>query len=336
MDIYFGGIGTAPTDTMTTAAAVAHGLYDECARARSGMLAVSVAGDRPAPDLAVRAARRALEQADIPADEIGALLHANVHPQGPDGWSAPHYINHHTIDQPVSSFEIRNGCVGFFSALHLAACILQRSAEPAVLLTCADNFGTPAVNRWHASRLFLLADGGGALVVSRRRGFARLLAIEAASDPAMEVRHRSGERLFPPGITRGGTLNFEARTEHFRRDMARGVIPPGDFGDVLLRTAQRALRKAGVTLDEIAKVVHDGYGIDALHVLYLDLLDVAEERGIWDFTRHVGHAGPVDQIRGLEHVWRNGQLDVGDRVLMLSDAPGMEAACCVVEICATP
>jgi 3-oxoacyl-[acyl-carrier-protein] synthase-3 len=322
---------------MDTATAVRRGLYDASLRRRGGQLAVSVAGDTPAPDLAVAAARRALaEAAHRPAD-FGALLHANVHPQGPDGWSAQHYVNHRTIDRPVTSVEVRNGCVGFFSGLRLAISHLRVvPTHDAVLLTCADNFSTPAVDRWRASRLFVLADAGGAVVVSRRHGFARVLSLTAIAEPALEGRHRAGEPLFPPGITNGGTLNFQERTTRYHQALAGGVGVPDAVPDLLVRTVDSALEQAGISSDDVARVVHDGYTVDALHVLYLDPMGIGADRAIWDFTRHTGHAGPADQIRGLEHVWRDGQVGVGDKVLMVGDAPGMEAACCVLEICATP
>jgi 3-oxoacyl-[acyl-carrier-protein] synthase-3 len=337
-DIHISGIGTATTGLLTTADAVARGLYEAEERARSGIEAVSVAGEVAAPDLAVEAALRALEQSEESPTSINALFHSSVHPQGPDGWSAQHYINRNTINRPVTSVEIRNGCIGFLSSLDLAICYLRAApARDAVLLTCADNFGTPAVDRWRASNLFVLADGGGAVVLSKRSGFARVLAIGAMSDPELEVRHRGAERLFPPGLTVGATLNFRERTEYVRDRQAAGAFPTlVDFAAVLADVVERTLAEVGMTVDDVARVVHDGFNGWAVRDIFLDPLGVDDKRGIWDFTRGVGHAGPLDQVRGLEYLWRHREVDVGDRVLMFSDAPGMEAACAVVEITDRP
>jgi 3-oxoacyl-[acyl-carrier-protein] synthase-3 len=336
--IHIAGIGTAETECVYTAEAVDRGWYGAEERERSGLLSISVAGTTPAPDLAVEAAGQALKQSGHAPEEIGGVFHSNVHPQGPDGWSAQHYINRNTINQPVTSVEIRNGCIGFFSSLQLAACYLNATPDKtAALLTCADNFGTPAVDRWRASKLFVLADGGGAIVLSKQHGFAKLLAIGSTSSPELEERHRGGESLFPPSLTVGGTLNFQERTEYFQRKVAEGLLlPSGDFGSVLIDTVERTLKEASASMGEIAKVVHDGFARDALNVMFLEPLEVDEERGIWEFTRRVGHAGPLDQIRGLEHAWKNGQVEAGERVLLVSDAPGMEAACAVLEISETP
>jgi 3-oxoacyl-[acyl-carrier-protein] synthase-3 len=332
--IYFAGIGVADVGGVDTEYAVNQGWYGAEDRERGQLLSVSVAGTKPAPDLAVEAARKALDQSRCSPDEFCAVFHTNVHPQGPDGWSAQHYINRNTINQPVTSVEIHNGCIGFFSALQLAACYLNAVPDrTAALVTCADNFGTPAVDRWRSTGLFVLGDGGGGVVVSKRGGFAKLLAIGSISHPELEAHHRGGEPLFPPGITNGGLLNFGERMAYSHRRAEEGRLPPmGDFGSVLVETVTETLKDAGVTMGEIARVVHDGFTHDALRVIFLDPLEIDDERGIWEYTRQVGHAGPLDQIRGLEYLWKNRLVGPGDRVLLLSGAPGMEAACAVLEI----
>ena len=337
-DIYIAGIGTADCDLMETSEAVALGYYDAEECERGGLLSISIAGTTPAPDLAIDGARRALDQAGHPVAEIDALFHTNVHPQGPDGWSAQHYINRHTINQPVTSVEVRNGCVGLFSNVHLAACYLSALPERrAALVTAADNFGTPSVDRWRASKQYVLADGGGALVLSKRSGFARLLSIDSASDPELEMRHRGGERLFPPSQTVGGMLNFRERMEYVHRQWAEGVLAPaGDFGSVMIDAAEKTFKDAGIVLDDIARVVHDGFTKEGLHDMFLAPLGIEEDLSIWEFMRRRGHAGPLDMIRGFEHLWRSGEVDVGDKVLWVSGAPGMEAACAILEILERP
>ncbi|MGW5918433.1 ketoacyl-ACP synthase III family protein [Nocardia fluminea] len=335
--VFFAGVGSADVECVLLSEAVESGWLDAEVAERSGLVSVTVAGGVPAPDLAVAAGRRALAGSGVDVVDIAGVFHTNVHPQGPDGWSAQHYVNRNTVNRPVTSVEIRNGCIGFFSAVHLGACFLVADVgRSAVLVTAGDNFGTPAVDRWSASRLFVLADGGGAVVLSKRGGFARLVAIDSVSDPSLEYRHRGGERMFPPGITTGRMLNFDERLEYSRREGLAGGPVFTDFGAVLIDTVERVLKDAGVGLDDIARVVHDGFTQEGLHAIFLDPLGIDEERGIWEYTRTVGHAGPVDQIRGLEYLWRSGAVGVGDHVLLVSDAPGMEAACAVVEIMDAP
>ncbi|WP_133912204.1 ketoacyl-ACP synthase III family protein [Streptomyces sp. NBC_00582] len=341
-DVHLTGLASWLPEPVTTQEAVDRGWYAFADREGSGMRAVRVAGEVPAPEMAVRAGRTALRRAaashGLTADDYGALLHAATYHQGPDGWSAPHYVLRHTLDRPLTATQIGPGCLGMLAALELAAHRL--AADPsrdAVLITSADNFSAPVVDRWNSSRLFLLADGAAAAVVSRRGGFARLLAIGSASAPALEELHRAGEQLFPPGITVGRSLNFEDRAAHLRRQWEQGTAAPAvHFGDVVADTVDRVLEEAGSGLEKVARICHTGYARGALHSIYLAPLDIEPALGTWEFTRDIGHVGAADPFLGLEHLWSRGEVGPGDQVVLLAAGPGMEVACAVVEITAGP
>ncbi|CAM5506419.1 hypothetical protein GCM10010329_63800 [Streptomyces spiroverticillatus] len=338
-DIHLAGLGTWLPQATSTEEAVNRGWYDTAVRKASGMRAVRTAGEVPAPDMAVRAAETALRRSaatGLEPDDFGALLHCATYHQGPDGWSAPHYVLRNTLDRPVTAAQIGPGCLGMLAALELAAhrLIADRSKD-AVLVTSADNFSAPGVDRWNASKLFLLADGGAAAVVSRRGGFARLVAVGSSSAPSMEELHRAGEQLFPPGITVGRSLNFEERSAHMRGRWEQGTAaPPVHLGDLVAETVDRVLEEAGSSLEKVARICHTGYAEGALHSIYLDPLDVEPDLGTWEFTRGVGHVGAADPFIGLERLWSSGEVVVGDEVLLLAAGPGLEVACAVVQITA--
>jgi 3-oxoacyl-[acyl-carrier-protein] synthase III len=67
---------------------------------------------------------------------------------------------------------------------------------------------------------------------------------------------------------------------------------------------------------------------------FLDPLDIAPDRGTWEFTRTTGHMGPSDPAAGIEYLWSTGQAVPGDRLLVVASAPGMEAGAAVLEITA--
>ncbi|NRQ34234.1 3-oxoacyl-ACP synthase [Nonomuraea sp. NN258] len=334
--VYLAGLGTYLPPVVTAEHAVAQDWYDRSDLETSGMAAVMVAGDLPAPEMAARAAGVALARAGHDPADFGALLHSDSFHQGPDGWSAPHYVLKNTLNRPITALEVRQGCLGMIAGLELAAHrLIADPAKDAVLLTAADNFSTPMVDRWRASRMFLLADGAAAAVVSRRGGIARVLAVGSVSDPSMEELHRGGEELFPPGITVGRGLNFEERSDHWRTLWAQGIAPPmGHFGDCVAEAADRTLAEAGTSMDKIVKVCHTAFARGALAGMFLDPLGIDADRSMWEFTRTVGHAGAGDLFIQLEHLWTTGAVTTGDQILLIGSAPGMEAGCAVVEITA--
>lgn len=336
--IYLAGLGGCLPPPVSTDTAVAEGWYDPTAQDASRMESVAVAGPVAAPDLAVQAAEEALAQAGHRPEEYAALLHSATYHQGPDGWSAPHYVLRHTLNRPVEALEIRQGCVGMIASLQIAAHrLIADPAHPAVLLTNGDNFSVPLIDRWRGSRLFLLADGAAAAVVSRRPGFAQVLAVGSVSIPAMEELHRGGEDLFPPGITVGRSLDFEERSAWWRAQWARGITPPlGHLGDAVIAAVDRALTDAGITLDQVTRTCQIGYSWPALHDIFLDPLGLDPDRSSWSFTRRTGHVGAADPFLGLRHLWTTGQVVPGDHVLLVGAGPGMQASCAVVSILTGP
>ncbi|MFY1634933.1 ketoacyl-ACP synthase III family protein [Solwaraspora sp. WMMB335] len=337
-DLYLAGIGGYLPGSVSTALAVEKGWYDEQRRLASKMESVAVEETVPAPDMAVRAANTALHRSGHTPEEIGTLLHSNTYHQGPDGWSAPHYVLRNTIDRPVQAMEIRQGCLGMLAGLEVGACRLIAGApEPAVLLTTGDNFSTPLVDRWNASGLFLFADAGAAVVLSRRPGFARLLAIGSLSEPSMEALHRGDEPLLPPSVTLGRALDFDSRLRYWRSQWAAGVKPPiADFGARVADIADRTLDEAGIGMSQVRRVCHIGFNWDPLHAMFLEPLGIDADRGVWDFSRTVGHTGVADLVLGLDYLWSGGHVVPGDHVLLIGAATGMEAGCAVLQITESP
>jgi 3-oxoacyl-[acyl-carrier-protein] synthase III len=332
--LYLAGIGSDLPPLYAAERAVAEGTYDEADRLASGMRSAAVSESTPAPDMAITAAKIALQTSGHGPDDIGILLHSYTHHQGPDGWSAAHYILNNTVNQPIPAVEIKQGCLGMIASIEAAANrLIANPTHDAALITTGDNFSTPLVDRWRASGLFVLADAGAAVVLSSRGGFAELLAVGSLSDSSMEILHRAGEDLFPPGVTRGRGLNFGERAVKVREQWAAGQAPPiKHFGDRVAEIAERTLDEAGISFDKIAKVCHIGFGRPALEAMFLLPLGVPAEKEIWDYSNTIGHTGAADLFLGLEHIWRTGQVSPGDTVLLIGASTGMEAGAAVVRI----
>lgn len=337
-NLYLAGIGSHLPPRYSAARAVAEGRYDEATAAASGMVSASVSESTPAPEMAIDAARKALAESGHSPEDIGFLLHSYTHHQGPDGWSAVHYILNNTIDRPIPAIEIKQGCLGMVAGIEAAANrLIANPTHDAALVTTADNYSTPGVDRWRASGLFVLGDAGSAVVVSRRGGFCELLSVGSLSDSSMEILHRAGEELFPPGVTRGRGLNLSERAEKVREQWAEGKAPPiKNFGDRVAEIAERTLKEAGLTLDDVARVCHLGFGRTALDAMFLLPLDVPEDKDVWDYVSTIGHTGAADLFLGLEHIWRTGQVGPGDHVLLVGASNGMEAGAAVVRIVSSP
>ncbi|MEV6960317.1 ketoacyl-ACP synthase III family protein [Streptomyces sp. NPDC051207] len=337
-DLYIAGLGARIPGRVTTKEAVAAGWYDAAEAEALGWESVAVAGDVPAPDLAVEAAQQALEVSGHATSEIDILMHVSCNHQGPDLWSPQHYVLRNTVGGTIPALEIRQGCNGFLAAMELAGTYLAASPDrTAALITSADNWGDPLIDRWRATPGGLFGDAATACVLSRRTGFARLVNVRAVSLPDLEELNRGGEPLYPPGCTTGVKVDLRERAATYKggQDLVNAGRLMGETQRALIR---ETLDEAGLAPGDITRVAHQFVGdLNVLHRLLEPFgEDAGVTKGVWDFGRSVGHTGANDQTSGLHHLVTTGQLERGDRVMLLGAGAGISFSCAVVEMLDVP
>ncbi|MHC0433286.1 ketoacyl-ACP synthase III family protein [Streptomyces sp. O3] len=333
--MYLSGVGAYLPEQVTIEDAIAAGDCDESQRG-TGWVGAFVAGDVSAPEMAVEAGQQALERSGHTADDISVLVHVAAGHQGPDSWTPQHYILRHTVNREIPAIGLRQGCEGMLAATEMAACFLLASPErTAALITCADNFGHPLVDRFRSHHGLVLGDAGTATVLSRRGGFAQLLALNSVSAPELEEMSRGGEPLFPPGCTIGAKMDLERRAADYQ-----GSLTPADAGKTAgaaqARTATRTLAEAGVGIGDIARVVHPAAGNEDYLQYFLGPLGLKASQGTLEFGRQSGHLGASDAIAEFHHLVEHKELQAGDHVLMFGVGSGLGLSCAVVRILEQP
>jgi 3-oxoacyl-[acyl-carrier-protein] synthase III len=299
----------------------------------------AVAGDVPAPELALRAARRAVDRARWAPDEVDLLAYVSTWHQGPEGWPPQSHVQRHLVGDRPLAVHVRQGCNGMFTALELAASYLR--ADPgrvAALLVAADNYGTALMDRWHLGPASVGGDAGSAVLLTKAAGFARLLAVGSVSVSEAEGIERAGEPLFPPGITEGRGPAFAARTDEFRR---RAVVDGS--GTELLLTVQRrqlevvdrTLAESGIDVADVTRVAFMNHSREIAEQFCAGL-GLTLEQSTWAVGRDVGHCGASDQLIGFERLVTAGELRPGDHLLMFGRGPGAVFSCAVVQILESP
>jgi 3-oxoacyl-[acyl-carrier-protein] synthase III len=334
-DMYVAAVSTyLPEERVAVSDAVAQGICDQ-ETVHIGWRGARVAGEMPAPDMAIRAARQAVRRSGHEPDDFALLLHGCAWHQGPEGWSPQHYVQRHTIGGNAPAIGLRQGCNTAMSAMELAVAYLASAEERLAALICAaDNFGSPLYDRWRAHRAVVYGDAGVAMVLSKRGGFARIRAIGSKSLPQFEELSRGVEPLFPPGITVGRPLDFEQRMVGYDSELlyqAREHVP-GLGAEV----SKLALGAVGLSLDDVARVVHQATGSEMFLQVLLEPLGLGVERGIVGYGQETGRLGTADQFAGLTHLVESGQLKPGEHVLMLGGGPGMTVTVAVLEILDMP
>ncbi|MGC5015055.1 ketoacyl-ACP synthase III family protein [Streptosporangium sp. DT93] len=340
-DTYISGVGAfVPRTVVSVEKAVAKGWYPAEDAELHNLAGAVVAGDVPAPEMALHAARSAVKRSGRAPADLDLLLYASTWHQGPDGWPPHSYLQRRLVGGDVLATEIRQGCNGMFIALELAAGYLDAApGRQAALLVAADNYGTPLMDRWRMGPGYVGGDAASALVLTTGTGFARLTSVCTTTVTEAEELHRGSEPLFPPGVTVGRKMSFAARNEQFRQNvMPRGEATAALFAiqRTLMEVVERALDESGIKPGDLARVAFMNYSEEIVEQRCMAMLDLPMSRSTWDYGRTIGHCGASDQVLSLDHLLTTGQLNPGDHVLMLGTGPGVTVSGAVIQIIDRP
>ena len=331
------GLGVYLPDTVTVQQAVAEGWYPEQDIETHGLGGAAVAGDLPAPEMALRAAQDALKSSGTNPSDIDLLLYVATWFQGPEGWLPHAYLQHYLLGGVDRASEIRQGCNGMFTALELGAAYLRAWPEQRhALLVAADNYGTPLLDRWRTNLGCILGDAASAIVLSRDSGIAEVLSVCAITVPEAEEVHRGGEPLFPPGTTVGRDLDFGERLFYHIREQTPVLGVLADAQETMTTVAEQALTEAGIGVGDLARVAFMNYSREVVEQRCMAALGLPMAQSTWDFGRTVGHCGASDHVLALDHLLKSGELGPGDHMLWLAMGPGVEFCAAVIRVTAQP
>ncbi|MEU4642938.1 ketoacyl-ACP synthase III family protein [Micromonospora sp. NPDC023814] len=334
---YIRGIGAYLPETVTVEDAVAQGLYPQEDIETHGLGGAAIAGELPAPDMALRAAQDALKESELGRGDIDLLLYAATWHQGPEGWLPHAYLQHYLLGGVPRATEIRQGCNGMFTMLEIAASYLKAAPErKAAMLVAADNYGTPLLDRWRTNLGFILGDAASAVVLSTESGFAELLSVCSITVPEAEEVHRGGEPMFPPGMTVGRELDFGARLFYHITEQTPVLAVLGEAQETMTTVAEQALAEAGIGTTDLAKVSFMNYSREVVEQRCMAPLGLGMEKSTFDFGRMIGHCGASDHLLALHHSLRAGEVTAGDHVLWLAMGPGVEFTTAVLRVLDNP
>ncbi|MDH6110593.1 3-oxoacyl-[acyl-carrier-protein] synthase-3 [Kitasatospora sp. MAP12-15] len=334
-DIYIAGTGTFLPERFPIAEAIAQDLIGE---ANQNLGYESILVDRSgtaAPDMAVHAGRQAVERAGIPTEEYGLHLHAHLWYQGLDWWSAANYVAARTSGSQAFSFAIDQRSLTAIGGLHLGAAYLTSGAATSALITTADRFAAPMIDRWNIQRQLIFGDGATAAALSTRGGVAKLVSTAAFGVNHMETWTRGDEPF-------GEAPGQQTPVPVWRRSESRMTKPEAAndwklWTDSMVRLKDEVLAEAGIGIGDITRAAmpfqHRGDGQAEMH----DMLGLTEEQTVWrELGQYTGHIGAGDPFAGINYLLENKQVVAGDHVLVYGCGVGFNFAAAVLEITDTP
>lgn len=338
-DIYLNSIGVYLPRYVSASSAVEAGLYDDELRLESGIEGTHVSEDIGALDMAVLAARAAVDRGSVPVESIDYVAYAANYYVGPVGWTAPGYVMRELGIKDASSVQVNQECNGMMAALEVAVGQFTGAAgRHTALLTTGSNYASPLVDRWRgAGPQAVFADGAGAMILSGREGFAELLSLNSATLPSAEGWLRGSGTLLPPGREVNWLFDPVQRAIDYAGSSGASVQDwMDDAGAQCEDLCRRSLAEAKTETSDLAMVIGFHLARFAIEESLVGRLGLPVERTNWEYGRRIGHIGPCDHLVSLDLALRGGDLHAGDKVLLVSWGGGWNTSTAVIKILDVP
>lgn len=279
---------------------------DEWIVERTGIRERHVGGSTA--DLSSESGRAAIEMAGLQPEQIDALVLATTTPDR--AVPATSATVQHRLGLSCGAFDINAACSGWVYGLVTAHGLIAMGAEKVLLI------GTDTLSRitdWDdRNTAILFADGSGATVLEAVDGPGQLLGWDLDADGSAE------EALYAEV---GAKLQMEGR-EVFRRAVR-----------IMVDSATKSMKHAGVTADDIALVVPHQANIRIISAA-CERLGIGLDRTsvVLDRTGNTSSASvPLALADALDHE----RVADGDLVLFVGFGAGMTAASAVIRWNAT-
>jgi len=334
--VYIAGTAVWLPPVMTARDAVAAGFADEDTVGVTGQVSVAAANAESGPEMAAWAGREALARSGFEPDEIALALHAGVFYSGHDMWAPAAFVQRTAMGTNCLAMEVRQASNGGMACLEVAVAYLRAGQERrAVLLTTGDRFCRPRFDRWRSDPGTVYADGGTALVVSTRPGFARLRSLVSITASDLEGMARGADPFADEPFQHRMRVDVEACSRAF---LGRVGLPymVSRLAAGQLSVVSQALDDAGVKLADIARFALPHLGRRRLDAGYLRPLGIDVDRTTWPWSRGIGHLGAGDPFAGLDHLVATEAVAPGQLCLLASVGAGFTWSAAVVEILACP
>lgn len=291
-----------------------------------GIEDIHVTDEMPS-QLAIRAARAALEKSGLAPEEIDLMVDFTSIPEdyvGPT-WSAAGLVQHELgLVNAFATAVNTGGCASYHLALKTVRSLMR--TDPGIrnaLLFAGDR--TPEFNKTYYP-ITVASDGGAALILRRDCTRAKILAVETISVGRLhDVWYVPGLQSLEAGeAPTEAHLHMYAKMDKFNE----GVIP---INFVMFRKVmEQLLDKLGLSFDDVDYYVYPTFSTwDQSYFKRRFKLDDAR---VWTRAlKHRGHVQESDMVLNYADALEAGAIKPGDKVMVVSNGAGFAWSAALVE-----
>lgn len=272
--------------------------------------------------LAARAARAALEAANLEASKLDLIICATVTPDYLQMPATACLVQAELGAKKAAAFDLAAACTGFVYALDAAQKFVSSGAYQNVLVIGADLM-TRSVDGDDASTAILFADGAGAAVVSATENGKGILATDLGSDGT------NGDLIFTPaGGTRRLTSCETVRDRlHFMQMRGREIFKIAVAA--MPASSRIVLKRAGLSLADVDLIIPHQANQRIINAVAARL-GIAPEK-VFSNIERTGNTGAATVPVALDQCIRSGRIKPGDTVLLTAFGGGITWASAVMK-----
>ena len=295
---------------------------DEWITSRTGIKERRIAAaDEFTSDLAAKAALRAMERANISADQIDLIIIATITPDMPFP-STSCLVQQKIGARRAAAFDIEAACSGFIFGLEIAQQFIMSRTYDTVLVIGAEKLSS-IVNWKDRNTCVLFGDGAGAAILQHRPQAHGLLTACMGSDGS------KAELLSMPG---GGsrcpaTAESVSAGRHYLRMEGKETFKSAV--NAMYTAAQEAMRRCEIDISQIKCVVpHQANRriIDAVG----ERLGVTPDQLFVNLEKY-GNTSAASVAIALDEAVSSGRIHRGDLILLVVFGAGLTWGAAVIE-----
>lgn len=280
---------------------------DEWIYSRTGIRERRIAGDDAATsDLAVEAAKKALEASGLKPNDIPLIIVATI--TGDYQFPAAACIVQHKLGiDNAAAFDINAACSGFIYGIETARQFILAGTYDKALVIGADKMST--VIDWTDRNIcVLLGDGAGACVLGKTE--------KGILDTYMEVDGAFANLLILP------------EKSHFMKMEGREVFKKAVL--VMCKACLEILERCKLTLSDIDWIIPHQANIRIIEAIS-DRLGFPMDKIYTNVSRY-GNMSAASIPVALDEAIRDGSVKKGQRILLVSIGAGLTWGSSVIEI----
>lgn len=287
---------------------------DEWITQRVGIRERHISEVETASDLAIKAAKKALENSGLVGADIDLIVCATISSETLCPTVAG--LVGAAIGAQCPAFDVSSACSGFLFALDTAAAFIDRGGIRNALVIGAERL-SKLVDWSDRSTCVIFGDGAGAAVITRGDNYLAHLLYTCGGNEVIEIPSFSGTSPFyknepkHPYIFMDGQETFKFAVKKIVEDV------------------NAVLDMAGLTIDDIAFIVP--------HQANTRIIDYAAKRlgisrdKIFVNIDKVGNTSAASVPIALSQLAESGKLHKGDKIILCAFGGGLSSAACIIE-----